>query len=173
MNNKKTNNIKNQAYSLLASLGCEEDIIKRGIRAQEVREMWAKVVEKIFLDHTNAVFLLLKEGEKTLIVYVDESIFAAELNGRRELIKLKFLELFNENIDNFEIYISRGAYKKNYPYKKNPPSYQEQAQPVPLTDEEVETLFRQSEVIKNKELRNSLLKAMVSDLEWKKGINEK
>lgn len=161
-------------YSYLSSLGCDEELVKKNQRAIKVREMWSEIVEDFFLDHTNSVFIINEDNQKVLIVYVDESIFAAELNGRRELIKLKFLEKFNEKIDEFRICISRGAYKNNYPFKEEiDPAYKEEAQPISLTQEEMNELYQQTENIKSAEVRNSLLKAMISDLEWKKGLNEK
>lgn len=161
-------------FSVLDSLGCDESLIKKNRRAIKVRKMWAEIVEDFFLEHTNSVFILNENNQKTLIVYVDESIFAAELNGRRELIKLEFLKKFNEEIDEFKICISRGSYKKNYPFKEiKTDHYKDDVSSVPLTEDEIKFLYSQTESIKNIATRNALLKAMISDLEWKKGINDK
>lgn len=161
-------------YSVLTSLGCDEELVKKNYRTMQVKEMWSEVVEEIFLDHTNAVFILNENNKKVLIVYVDESIFAAELNGRRELIKLKFLQQFNEELDEFKICISRGAYKKNYPFRETDlPSYVEQVQPITLSEDELNNLHAQTKEVKNPKIRNTLLKAMIADLEWKKGLDEK
>ncbi|MEG0070760.1 MAG: DUF721 domain-containing protein [Raoultibacter sp.] len=150
------------------------DEVRYKERAAQVHTMWADIVDEIFLDHTNAVYILKKDGVKTLIVYVDESIFSAELNARRELIKLQFLQRFNEELDEFKIYISRGDYKKNHPFmKESIPPYQEPARPLPLTSEEKEPFEEKLSHIENKELRDAIEQAVVSDLEWKKGIREK
>ena len=55
---------------------------------------------------------------RTLTVYVDNSLIAAELNARRELIKLKYREKFNIVISEFDIRISRMRYKDHYPYRE-------------------------------------------------------
>ncbi|MEG2273633.1 MAG: hypothetical protein RSC05_15315, partial [Acinetobacter sp.] len=133
-----------------------------------------EVVEDIFLEHTNAVYIMKKNDIKTLIVYVDESIFSAELNARRELIKLQFLQHFNEKLDAFEIYISRGDYKKNHPFKKEEePAYIDRAEPVALSLEEKQEFEAALGHIDNEHLKQALKKALMSDLEWKKGIREK
>ena len=53
-------------------------------------------------------------------MYVEDSLIAAEVDARREMIKLKFLELFGEEIDEFRIRVSRGKYKLSHPTAKKP-----------------------------------------------------
>lgn len=158
----------------------ESDVLAaKAARANRVKQMWRSVVEiccrpnaQAFLDHTNSVYII-REGEgdaqrKVLIVYVDESIFAAELNARREMIKLKLLERFGEEISEFRILISRGKYKENHPYREKtldylPPTPERR----PLPPEEVESIRERAEVIEDKRMREALLKAMISGLERK------
>ena len=59
-----------------------------------------------------------RETHQILTVYVDNSLVAAELNAQRELIILKYREQFDVKVDRFDIKISRGAYRENYPFKK-------------------------------------------------------
>ena len=49
---------------------------------------------------------------------MEDSLIAAEVDARREMIKLKFLELFGEEIDEFRIRVSRGKYKLSHPYRE-------------------------------------------------------
>ena len=98
----------------LATLTGDQDQMRINLRALQVRDRYKTVLESVyrdssslFLQHTNNVYIVNKDGVKTLIVYVDESIFAAELNAQRELIKLKLLQLFGEEVEDFNIYISR------------------------------------------------------------------
>lgn len=102
-------------------------------------------------------------------------MFAAELNARRELIKLKFLQKFNEEIEEFKILISRGRYKQNYPFRDQggDPFYVGPAVRVPLPEERRAELEEQCSLISDERLRKSLLKAMISDLEWKSGIEKR
>ncbi|MCL1797213.1 MAG: DciA family protein [Eggerthellaceae bacterium] len=150
--------------------GKKDPLAKIAQRAAHVRSMWAACVEGVVLQHTNSIYII-KEGEtKQLIVYVDDSITAAELNARRELIKMKFLQKFQEDIDEFKILISRGNYKKNYPFKENKaPTTKDTARSVPLDEEEKQHVLELVSLIENPKLRKSVFEAMVADLEWKKG----
>ena len=72
-----------------------------------------------------------------LVVYVDNSLVAAELNARRELIRLKYREQFKAVIDIFEIRISRGAYKNKYPFRELRDRNEEYRPAHTLTQEEL------------------------------------
>ncbi|MFQ9741302.1 MAG: DciA family protein [Slackia sp.] len=122
----------------LRSTAASSELAAKAARANKVKQMWREAVDPVFLDHTNAVYIVREGDEKTLIVYVDDSMFAAELNARRELIKLKFLQKFNEEIEEFKILISRGRYNQNYPFRDQggDPFYVEPAVRVPSRREE-------------------------------------
>ena len=154
----------------LNGIADNSDASRKAYRATQVRNMWTACVDNVFLDHTNSVYIINDKGIKTLIVYVDESIYAAELNGKRELIKLKFLKEFNENIEEFKILISRSNYKNNYPFKKdqevNPPKNIEL---IALTKEEKIRVEEIVAVVENTNVRENLKKAITLDWELKKG----
>ena len=164
----------------IATLAGDSDQARINLRAHQVRDRFKRALEVVyrdmaplFLAHTNNVYIMNKDGVRTLIVYVDESIFAAELNAQRELIKLHLLELFGEDVESFEIHVSRGKYKKNHPYLseedetviKKPPS-------VPLNDNEKEYVSNTVSTVEDNRLREALRKAMTADMEWKKGENQ-
>lgn len=108
---------------------------------------------------------------KQLIVYVDDSMVASELNARRELIKMQFALRYGEQLDEFKIYVSRGQYRNNYPFKEQAVlSYAENVPSVPLTPEERQSVHQRVQVIDDPLLRKHLEDTMVADLEWKKGI---
>lgn len=179
----------------LGEMGKSPEEIGSFMRANQVRRMWERIMkaggDDYILAHTNNVFVL-REGEarpvrrdhddrkdagatgkgKKLIVYVDESIVAAELNARRELVKLQFFEFFGEEIDEFKILISRGQYKTHHPFarKDAPPAWEERARPVPLDESERAIVAAQLAGIADAPLRQAVERAMVADLEWKKGI---
>lgn len=156
--------------SLLNGISGDSEYAKKAYRASQVRAMWAACVDKPFLDHTNSVYILNEAGNKTLIVYVDESIFAAELNARRELIKLKLLQEFGEDIQEFKILISRNTYKKNYPFKKEQDILSlNNIEPIPLSKKEKEKVNEIVCVVEDEKLRENLKKAIISDWELKKG----
>ncbi|MCL2889071.1 MAG: DUF721 domain-containing protein, partial [Eggerthellaceae bacterium] len=96
-------------------------------------------------------------------------ICATELNARRELIKLKLLQDFKEDIDEIKIVISRGAYKKNYPFRsEKTPQYHDSFEPIPLTKPEAQKAKEVAAQIEDPALRKKFLEAMTADLEWKK-----
>ncbi|MDO4890579.1 MAG: hypothetical protein Q3963_04395 [Coriobacteriaceae bacterium] len=176
--------------------GSVEDVAKQA-RAAEVQRMWEHIMRKggdeYILAHTNNVFIL-REGDaralrrdhddrkdagatgtgKQLVAYVDESIVAAELNARRELVKLQFFEEFGERIDEFKIIISRGQYKAHHPFVKQEatPSYIDDVRPVPLSPEERAVVDQQVAGIEDARLRRAVERAMVADLEWKKALGD-
>lgn len=159
--------------TIINQLNGDMSLYKRIKRADQVKEMWAGCVDPIFLEHTNSIFIFTEENEKILVVYVDESIFAAELNAQRELIKLKLLQKYNEDVNSFKIYISRGQYKKNYPFKDSQylPQYNSSI-PIPLNSEEKEKVEEIISCIEDKNLKEKVRKAIVLDLEWKKSKNK-
>ena len=99
---------------MIARLSGNDEQARINLRAHQVRDRYKQALETVyknqaplFLAHTNNVYILKKDGVKTLIVYVDDSLFAAELNAQRELIRLKLLELFGEDVADFQIKTSR------------------------------------------------------------------
>ena len=143
--------------------------IRKAIRAGEVRRIWEELVEDYILEHTNGVYILNEDDKRIMKVYVDESIYASELNNRRELIQLLCNERFGEVIDEFQIFISYGNMKKVYPFKKEGEEEADKLPAVPLSAQEKEEVEQYSSVIKNERLREKFKKAMTADLEWKKG----
>ena len=104
-----------------------------------------------------------------LIVYVEDSLIAAEVDARREMIKLKFLELFGEEIDEFRIRVSRGKYKLSHPYREEAEktAAQEKAPRVALSEARIAQIDEELSTIPDKKVREALKRAMISDLEVK------
>lgn len=164
---------------LIAGLSGDSDAARINLRARQVRSRFRKAIEtvyldsaELFLDHTNNVYIMKKNGVNTLIVYVDESIFAAELNAQRELIKLKLLELFGEQIEEFEISVSKPKYKNNHPYREEKKDLEKEPSPlVPLTDSEKDNVEQVAALVEDEKLRKSFEKAMTADMSRKKSEN--
>ena len=165
---------------LIANLVGDSEQARLNLRANQVRDRYKQAIELVyretaplFLAHTNNVFIMTKNNVKTLIVYVDESIFAAELNAQRELIKLHLLQLFGEDIEQFEILVSKPKFKKHHPYLKDAEDQPQRKPPsIPLTDDERAYVQSTTEAVEDERLRETLRKAMTADLEWKKGENQ-
>lgn len=155
--------------SLSSIPGVDMDEIRKAQRVKQIRTMWEGLVDQVFLDHTNSVFVFQKDGLTEMHVYVDESIYAAELNNQRELIKWRCRQEYGEVIDSFHIHISRGKYKGNHPFARRKNEEPDKNPPVPLTAEEMEHVDQTCSKIDDERLRMCFRKAMISDLEWKKG----
>jgi hypothetical protein len=174
--------LKNALQASMSHLEENNPQLKKEMRINQVREMWQEIIThvykdkgQLFLSHTNNVYLLTKDQIRTLIVYVDDSIFAAELNAQRELIKLKFRQKYNEQIDEFNIYVSRGKYKNNYPYQKVQPQQEKTSQKeLPeLNKNEEEEIKKLSSKLENKKVQASFSKALEADLRRNKEKMEK
>lgn len=165
--------------AIIVDLAGDKEKALINLRANQVRDRFKRALETVyrdmaplFLAHTNNVFIMDKGGVRTLIVYVDEGIYAAELNAQRELIKLHLLELFGEDIEQFEIHVSKPRYKGNHPYlTKSSDGADEKAPSIPLDDHERAYVSDTVSAVEDKQLREALQKAMTADLEWKKGEN--
>ena len=162
---------KNIEY-LIADMAADSDQARINLRAHQVRSRYRKAIEAVyresaplFLDHTNNVYIMKKDGVPTLIVYVDESIYAAELNAQRELIKLQLLELFGEQVEEFEILVSRGNYKNHHPFaEEEPVAEPPKVDPSQLPDSDRRHVSETVAVVEDEKLRKSLEKAMTADM---------
>lgn len=174
MRRMQSSALSREVERALAALGADVDRVRIERRAAQVRAMWADIVDEPIVQHTNAVYIKRTEAGKELIAYVDESIYAAELNARRELIKLQFLRRYGEEIGTFKILISRGRYKRNYPFARSKePDYEEPCAPQPLQKDQRAALSAALDKVDDPTLRESLERAASADMAWKNGVKVK
>jgi len=160
----------------ISELSGDQEQARINLRAHQVRDRYKTVIQmvyrdtaQLFLQHTNNVYIMNKDQVKTLIVYVDESIFAAELNAQRELIKLKLLEQFGEEVEDFQIFVSRGKYKANHPYVLDEQDPSTSAYiPMPLSEHEQTYVYQTVSGIDSQPLKASLEKAMTAAMALQK-----
>ncbi len=157
---KKTRHISGLMNVLIDRLPEEQKskvLIERKIK--QVHDQFATCVDSFILDHVNSVYLtkeeldVSRETKLKLTVYVDNSTVAAELNAQRELIILKYRELFNIKIDTFIIKISRGAYRENFPFKNK--KHEEVKKFRRLTPGEEREIADQVSLISDSDIRSS------------------
>lgn len=164
---KRTQHISGLINTIVDRLPEEQKrkiLVERKIK--QVHEQFAACVDPFILNHVNSVYLVKENMDVSretilrLTVYVDNSMVAAELNAQRELIVLKYRELFGLKIDEFIIKISHGAYKENYPFKER---LRKKSQKIRrLTPEEEQEIKARVSTISDSEIRTSferLLKA--------------
>lgn len=162
----------NDIQLAVAALSGDREQARINLRANQVRARYRDVIRSVyrttadlFLAHTNNVYIMNKKGVKTLIVYVDESIFAAELNAQRELIKLKLMQLFSEKVEDFEIYVSRGSYKNNHPFTvQDDDVVPQNITPAPLDTNEKTYVDSVVSNVESQPLRKTLHKAMTASM---------
>lgn len=165
----------------VASLGGDRSAARIQARTSQVLGWYESVIKAVyranaplFLKHTNAVYLFDRDAVRTFTVYVNESIFAADLNAHRELMKMKLVELSGENIEEFDIRISRGAYKKRRPFAGTVSAAEDEVLPsVSLDSRERERARSIAAVIDDPSLRHSVEKAILADFEFKKALRQK
>ena len=190
---ERANTLRPVLHSFNAFYNNMPEEVKRRVlinrRIQRIHDQFSQVVDPFILEHTNSVYLLRhkdvlgdsqpnkdanKEQSDTqvfdLVVYVDNSLVAAELNARRELIRLKYREQFKVSIDVFEIRISRGSYKGKYPFRNQDAVSQIDTQPRDLSDEENERINELVEDISDKRIKESFIKAITAQ---KRFLDEK
>jgi hypothetical protein len=166
--------LQRNALNVLKKIpGFDQDRYLKQKRTQEVYQQWIELVDPLIVKHTNGVYLFTKEQRKEFHVYVDESIFASELNARRELLRLQFEEKFHESIDEFYIHISHGKKKNLHPLLPLISTEHISAEPQPLSLDESAYVDDVCATITDPSLRKHFKKAMISNLEWKKGEERK
>ena len=143
----------------------DQDQVRVLHRVAEVQNMWSQLVEEAILEHTNAVYIFNKDGVRQMHVYVDDSIYAAELNNRRELLIMRCNQQFNEHIDQFLIHISKGKRKTTHPFKimSTPPTPTKT-----LTPADLDYINKVCENIENPRVQAAFRNAMISDLQRNK-----
>lgn len=190
---ERANTLRPVSHSFNAFYNNMPEEVKRRVlinrRIQRIHDQFSQVVDPFILEHTNSVYLLRhkdvlgdsqpnkdanKEQSDTqvfdLVVYVDNSLVAAELNARRELIRLKYREQFKVSIDVFEIRISRGSYKDKYPFKDQDVIPQTSTQGRELSEEETAHISELVEDISDKRIKESFIKAITAQ---KRFLDEK
>ena len=161
--------------NLVDKLRGSSDAARVNFRILQVRERYRKAIESVYRDtaqlhlaHTNNVIIT---KDKVLTVYVDDSLFAAELNAQREVIKLRLLELFGEEVEDFKIRTSQSKrYRDKHPFLADVTSSSSESYSyVQLDSDEESFIADTSSKIPDERIRDSFKRAMTADIKWKKG----
>lgn len=166
--NERDNSLRPVSSSLSAFASSMSEEVKRRVlvkrKIEKTHAQFAELVDPFILKHTNSVYLLKSQavpGAYDLVVYLDNSTCAAELNARRELLRFEYLDRFNTTIDVFEIRISRGPYKDKHPFADSLDS-DAQAESRDLSEEESARIEEMTSTIKDPRLRASFRRAMAA-----------
>lgn len=166
--NERNNSLRPVSSSLSSFASSMPEEVKKRVLVQRKIEkthaQFAELVDHFILEHTNSVYLLKSqavEGAYDLVVYLDNSTCAAELNARRELLRFEYLDRFNTTIDVFEIRISRGPYRDKHPFAE-PLSSDTQPKERSLSEEETARIEEMTSAIEDPRLRASFQRAMTA-----------
>jgi hypothetical protein len=142
-----------------------------GGTSAEVGSAWITTAGPTVQKHTTGAYL----RDSTLIVYVDSSAWAHELSAMGERYRTAINErLGKELVSAIRFTVSKKVVEEHrivIAEKEQVDFYKEDDVPsVPLTEAELAQVEASVAGIPDAELRETVLRATVKDLEWKRGI---
>lgn len=155
-----------------------------------VKRAWNLSVDKRIAEHVTAVFVVPNTAASEIIVYVDSSIWATELNMQSELLRLNLNIELNKDADEPSNVMRKAEQVEKLTFKVSKEQYAardrrlttlqlleaededyRKAQPVALDEEELSGLEEALSHIENDQLRDTAYAAAKANLEWQKGID--
>lgn len=155
-----------------------------------VKRAWNLSVDKRIAEHVTAVFVVPNTAASEIIVYVDSSIWATELNMQSELLRLNLNIELNKDADEPSNVMRKAEQVEKLTFKVSKEQYvardrrlttlqlleaededYRKAQPVALDEEELSGLEEALSHIENDQLRDTAYAAAKANLEWQKGVD--
>lgn len=155
-----------------------------------VKRAWNLSVDKRIAEHITAVFVVPNTAASEVIVYVDSSIWATELNMQSELLRLNLNIELNKDADEPSNVMRKAEQVEKLTFKVSKEQYvardrrlttlqlleaededYRKAQPVALDEEELSSLEEALSHIENDQLRDTAYAAAKANLEWQKGVD--
>lgn len=155
-----------------------------------VKRAWNLSVDKRIAEHVTAVFVVPNTAASEVIIYVDSSIWATELNMQSELLRLNLNIELNKDADEPSNVMRKAEQVEKLTFKVSKEQYAarerrlttlqlleaededyRKAQPVALDEEELSGLEEALSHIENDQLRDTAYAAAKASLEWQKGVD--
>lgn len=155
-----------------------------------LKRAWNLSVDKRIAEHVTAVFVVPNTAASEVIVYVDSSIWATELNMQSELLRLNLNIELNKDADEPSNVMRKAEQVEKLTFKVSKEQYAarerrlttlqlleaededyRKAQPVALDEEELSGLEEALSHIENDQLRDTAYAAAKANLEWQKGVD--
>lgn len=135
-----------------------------------LQEAWERIAPEKALKHTDNVIESKKRAD-AIAIFVDTPHAAADLAMSKEYYRQMFEVELGVPVSDVFFVVSKdtGVRKEFAKREQEKPWYVDPCEPVPLDEGELAYARLSVEGIEDEKLRESLLKAFVSDLEWKKG----
>lgn len=175
-----------EANQILNSVRRDNPELSEGMR---VKRAWNAAIDQRIASHITAVFIVPNTNASEVIVYVDDSIWAAELNMQVELLRLNLnIQLNKDELSNShcrpeqveklsfkvskEEYISNNSNVSSREHENREQQRYKKAQSIELTDDEFSELGVAFSRIDNDAIREIAFSAAKANLEWKKGLEK-
>lgn len=155
-----------------------------------LKRAWNLSVDKRIAEHVTAVFVVPNTAASEVIVYVDSSIWATELNMQSELLRLNLNIELNKDANEPSNVMRKAEQVEKLTFKVSKEQYAarerrlttlqlleaededyRKAQPVALDEEELSGLEEALSHIENDQLRDTAYAAAKANLEWQKGVD--
>ena len=155
-----------------------------------VKRAWNLSVDKRIAEHVTAVFIVPNTAASEVIVYVDSSIWATELNMQSELLRLNLNIELNKDANEPSNVMRKAEQVEKLTFKVSKEQYvarerrlttlqlleaededYRKAQPAALDEEELSGLEEALSHIENDQLRDTAYAAAKANLEWQKGVD--
>lgn len=157
-----------------------------------IKHAWNVTVDQRIAEHITAVFVVPNTNASEVIIYVDDPLWAAELNMQTEVLRSNINIELNKNKQaipgiekkfeqleklSFKLskdeYISKEKKKSTFQLLQEEEQPYKQAQPIELNEEETTSLNISISNIENDVLRETIYAAAKANLEWQKGLKDK
>ena len=166
--------INARVQRLLGNLGID----KKAIAAARIADVWNKVAPELVKQHTCEVYNEIRNGQRVLIVQVDDSMLASDLSAQPYLYLVKVNKALKQEygvehgFDGVRFTVSSWSARRKRCVAQcsQPPSYEEPAPAVALSDDEERAIESAAASIEDEKLRIAIENAMKSNISWKKGI---
>jgi len=137
----------------------------------QLQNAWEKIASPAALESTDNITFATGTKKKEVLVFVESSHWAAELEAHKELYRILLEKETEMNILKLKFIVTKkAAFKKTFmKWREKTTTQKSGEKSIPLTREEDRHARQMVSEIKDEKLRNALYKAMKADLEWKKG----
>lgn len=144
-----------------------------GYLQTRVAQAWEKIAGRAVIAHTSGAHL---RGGGEMVVYVDSPLWATELSALSEHYRRSVNQELGQNlVKSVRFTVSRNVQRERKVLQELEGeeavtgAVQEPVEPVPLTPGELAQVEVSVSAIIDEELREAVLKATITDLQYKKG----
>jgi hypothetical protein len=138
-----------------------------GLRCQNA---WERIAPDHILKHSDNVVLREKNEKNTILVFVDNPSYAAELSMEKEYYRLVMAQELDKNIDDIRFITSKQTAIRKEFHRRDQETKAQEPRPAPraLFEEEIAEIKKMTAVLDDPELREKFYCVISKDFVWKK-----